>query len=656
MSIIVHREKNPVFITHNIDLNYVPQHPLLLNKNNNENEESNETPEITIYKQMYIGEEYRFDNAEEGLDELLLKGGVKLFSKMLLYGIAGVAKVLGKEIKKSTLWTVDCTYTHLENEFSKYKTYLKTYIHGFKINLVDPSPTGINDPMKEYLKLEPTFATEYAKKDSSFRKLNVGKPLARAIDAAKKKIDRIKFKDIYNEAHTDAISNMQDYHDNILGFFKKINEKWNFGNWKTNKKKLEFIPTNNCPDIFVLREFATTNQTKIGPDLEELDKTQTLLEAAKEDRESEASKVADIEESIRLNTIDNIKKYITTLKKKLTTLNAEDFNNTESSQVILDILNTDPNSKDLCSYTKQLMADEIFDLKFSLIMAQTDYIYILIKILRWRWAKLTTEQEKTEQENTFGKYAPSSWTIRLKGGNGFFDKWQRNRKIEITKKQNQNQNWYNDQKYEKLFAEYKKCYNAFILFSNENAKVNELNLEEDASHNDWVKTQIINSGNTLTHAKIEFRKSWHTKFNDSLRVKVETILGKITGNISSLSYEKILSSALRTKIEKEIANEFIPRKWDEVNNKYIPITTLLELIEWNAFMKHYHTHDSNTLQVKTWVAKKLGDLGGCEVDYMNTGDWAYFNKRLVVPSGSWTAKSGKTVRYGHFHLLSCMEI
>ena len=44
--------------------------------------------------------------------------------------------------------------THLENEFSKYKTYLKTYIHGFKINLVDPTPPGINDHMKEYLKLE----------------------------------------------------------------------------------------------------------------------------------------------------------------------------------------------------------------------------------------------------------------------------------------------------------------------------------------------------------------------------------------------------------------------------------------------------------------------------------------------------------------------
>ena len=113
MSIIVHREKNPVFITHNIDLNYVPQHPLLLNKNNNENEESNETPEITIYKQMYMGEEYRFDNAEEGLDELILKGGVKLFTKMIFFGIAGIAKLAGKKINEKTFWTVNLSLIHI---------------------------------------------------------------------------------------------------------------------------------------------------------------------------------------------------------------------------------------------------------------------------------------------------------------------------------------------------------------------------------------------------------------------------------------------------------------------------------------------------------------------------------------------------------------
>jgi len=119
-------------------------------------------------------------------------------------------------------------------------------------------------------------------------------------------------------------------------------------------------------------------------------------------------------------------------------------------------------------------------------------------------------------------------------------------------------------------------------------------------------------------------------------------------------------SNAQAKINEEKFNAYKdlePCKWDEDNNEYIPITTLQELIEWNAFRKHYSTPDNTKLQFLNWTARKLGDLCGCEVDEMNNGDWAYFNIRLVVPNGSWTdRKNKKTVRYGHFYIFNCEEI
>ena len=496
MSIIVHREKNPVFITHNIDLNYVPQHPLLLNKNNNENEESNETPEITIYKQMYIGEEYRFDNAEEGLDELLLKGGVKLFSKMLLYGIAGVAKLAGKTINESTLWTVNCTQTHLGNEFDKYKTYLKAYIHGFKMNLLSPDNSYMAPILSDadfYKCTKPRFRDV----NSQFRTKVMTNIVRGNLDTIEKKVDKLKFEELYKDARgtnkaargtNKELNKVEAYYKNIKEYFELVKQKW------TTKK----------PSIFTLNKFPFSTRTS-------------------------------------LETEKNIGYAILALRKKLDQLYNDSMDDDEtSSQTILTELKTKYENN--CPYTIQLMADEIFELKSFLIMAQIDYICILIKILRWRLAhehKVYNAQEALKVSSSTKKIG--KWRQKIKETLGITEKSLKRLK------------------YKELLKEYKECYTAFISFSRISARGLDKTLNiigeaaENTSSDTWLTDQIDLHNNTLYHVKKDIRDHWHKSFNSLLQNKVVKILSNLykIPVINENFINKNLSSNAQAKINKE---------------------------------------------------------------------------------------------------------